>query len=116
MATTVSLFGGTSEGNSRMEEWLHTMCRGCVKDRGRSKTDLGGMSCELPARAYDDPYAAEMPEWSETTGPKPERFSELGAGPWPVCVAYQPRKRRSDAGTSRAPAGMDALFETESSR
>jgi hypothetical protein len=115
MATAVDLFGGNSDGTVRMEEWLRAMCQGCVKDRGRSKTDLGGMSCELPTRAYIGPYDADMPEWSEDATPKPERFAELGAGPWPVCMAYQPRKRRSDAGTSRAPAGMDALFELEAS-
>jgi len=109
--TVVDLFGGNSEGGMRMEEWLRVMCRGCVKDRGREASGgMGGFSCTLPASAYADPYAA-IPEWSPDASPRPERLAELGSGPWPVCMGYEARKKRSDAGTRRAPKDMDPLFE-----
>lgn len=104
------LFGGNSDGSMRMEGWLSVMCRGCVKDRGRSGSGLGGMSCELPGRAYASQGDAPMPEWSPDATPKPERLAELGRGPWPVCMAYEPRARRSDAGRPRQRKGQDALF------
>jgi hypothetical protein len=116
MSTVIDLFGATSDGNMRMEEWLNVMCRGCVNDRGRKDSHMGGMSCELPARAYTDPYGANMPEWSQDA-PWPQRLAAgLDAAgldmrnPWPVCMAYRPRKRRSDTGRRRVPSGQDALF------
>lgn len=112
MSTSVDLFGSTSDGSGRMEEWLDVMCRGCVNDRGRKDSHMGGMSCDLPTRAYLDPYEADMPEWSRDAT-WPQRFTELDArSPWPVCMAYRPRKRRSDTGTRRQPTapGQDVLF------
>jgi hypothetical protein len=110
MPSATDLFGGNSDGSMRMEAWLDLMCRGCVKDRGRAGSDIGGMSCELPGRAYSDPYEADMPEWSPDASPRPERLAELGPGPWPVCMSYQARKRRSDAGRTRQPVSQAALF------
>lgn len=113
MATAIGLFGGNSDGSIRMEDWLRVMCKGCVNDRGRGATDLGGMSCDLPGRAYGDPYEADMPEWSAdaSSSRRPELVAELGDGPWPVCMAYKPRKRRADAGRPRQPQGVDTLFD-----
>jgi hypothetical protein len=111
VSTPSGLFGGNSEGGMRMEEWLAVMCRGCVKDRGRAASGgMGGFSCGLPAAAYADPNA-ELPEWSADASPKPARLAELGDGPWPACMAYVPRKKRSDAGTRRPPKGMEPMFE-----
>ncbi len=111
-ATATGLFGGNSDGYSRMEGWLKVMCRGCLKDRGRGPSGgMGGMSCPIPLRAGDGQGSAEMPEWS-LDAPKPDRLAaELGDGPWPVCTAYQPRKTRSDKGRRRAARDMDTLFE-----
>ena len=111
MASPADLFGGNSDGSMRMEDWLSVMCRGCVKDRGRglSDTGMGGMGCVLPANAYADPQA-DLPEWSTDASPRPDRLAELGPGPWPVCMAHEPRKRRSDAGRTRVPPGQEALL------
>lgn len=112
--TPVDLFGGNSEGGMRLMEWLDVMCLGCrhetVKDR---KEGIGGGSgCDLVSRAICDPYTAEMPEWSPDAM-RPERFSELEDGPWPVCMSYEARTKRSDAGKRRGPRvrGMEPMFE-----
>ncbi|HLK75822.1 MAG TPA: hypothetical protein VKU77_19490 [Streptosporangiaceae bacterium] len=113
MSTAAGLFGGNSDGYARMEAWLEVMCRGCVKDRGRSRTGMGGTSCSLPLRAGSDSYGdVEMPEWSADASPLPARLAELDGGRWPVCLAYVPRKERSDKGKARHPRGMEPLFET----
>ena len=111
--TPVDLFGGNSEGYSRMGDWLRVMCLGCKREsaRMRNESDTGGGLCEIADRAALDGYAAEMPEWSADASPKPGRLAELGDGPWPVCMSYEARKRRSDAGSRRAPRGMEPLFE-----
>lgn len=112
MASASGLFGGNSDGSSAMEAWLSVMCQGCTKDRGRSATSLGGMSCPLPGRAYGDPHA-DIPEWSPDASPVPERVAEELGIAAPVCMAYTPRKKRSDAGRRRGPAvpaGQEALL------
>jgi hypothetical protein len=113
--TAVDLFGGNSEGGMRMSMWLEAMCLGCRREsvKARKEGDGGGFGCDLPVRAICDPYTAEMPEWSADASPKPERLAELGDGPWPVCVAYEARTKRSDAGKRRGPrvSGMEPLFE-----
>lgn len=109
MVSPAGMFGGNSDGTVRLEEWLDVMCRGCKNDRGRGPSGgMGGMSCPLPGNAYADPDA-DIPEWSETAE-RPARLTELGPGPWPVCTSHQPRKRRSDAGKSRAARDMPTLF------
>jgi hypothetical protein len=115
MATTADLFGASNSDDAlRLESWLSVMCRGCVKDRGRAQSgsDMGGMGCRLPADAYADPDA-DIPDWSADAAPRPERLNELSPGPWPVCLAWRPRKTRSDAGIRRGPqvpAGQGALL------
>lgn len=113
--TPVDLFGGNSEGYLRMEDWLRVMCKGCRHESAglREGTGQGGILCEVADRAVSDPYAAEMPEWSADAAPRPERLAELGGGPWPVCMSYEARKRRSDAGSRRAPRGIEPLFAME---
>lgn len=113
--TPVDLFGGNSDGYSRMEGWLRVMCLGCKREsvRMRNEAQIGGGLCEVAGRAALDGYKAEMPEWSTDATPKPARLAGLGDGPWPVCMAWEARKRRSDAGSRRAPKGMEPLFELE---
>lgn len=115
MNTPAGLFGSTSEGGMRLEEWLGVMCAGCKHERVKDRKEGigGGSGCDLVSRAICDPYTAEMPEWSPDAT-WPERFTELEAGnPWPVCIAWEARAKRSDAGMRRGPkvAGMDPLFE-----
>ena len=111
MSSPSSLFGGNSDGSARMEEWLRVMCRGCVSDRGRGPAGgQGGMSCTLPADAYTDPHAS-IPEWSPDGAPVPERVT--AAGFTVTSMAYQPRKRRSDAGKPHRARGMEPLFDVE---
>jgi hypothetical protein len=110
--TPADLFGSTSDGMVRMAEWLDVMCVGCRRERAKDRKGIGGGSgCELVSRAIFDPYNAPMPEWDVGASPRPERLAELGDGPWPACTAHEQRKKRSDAGTRRAPRGMDPLFE-----
>jgi hypothetical protein len=111
--TVTGLFGGNSEGYCRMEEWLAVMCLGCRHERvsDRAAGIGGGSGCELVSRAVADPYGAEMPEWSRDAAPKPGRLAELGPGPWPACMSHEARKKRSDAGSRRAPKDMEPLFE-----
>lgn len=110
MGTPSGLFGGNSDGALRMEEWLKAMCRGCTKDRGRRPNGgMGGFSCGLPAGAYANPEA-DIPEWSADASPVPERLAAMPGGPWPVCIAYTPRKTRSDAGKPRAAKHATPLF------
>jgi hypothetical protein len=108
MSSPSSLFGGNSDGSARMEDWLRVMCRGCARDRGRGPAGgQGGMSCDLPVDAYISPYA-DIPEWSPDGAPVPERVT--AAGFTVTCIAYQPRKRRSDAGKPHRARGMEPLF------
>ncbi len=113
--TPVDLFGGNSDGGMRMLEWLDVMCLGCRHEsvKERNAGNGGGYGCHLPTRAVCDPYKTEMPEWSADASPKPERLAELGDGPWPVCLAWEPRTKRCDAGKRRGPkvTGMEPLFE-----
>jgi hypothetical protein len=113
--TPVDLFGGNSDGGMRMSEWLDVMCLGCRHERAKDRQAGigGGCGCELVSRAICDPYTAEMPEWSADASPRPERLAELGDGPWPVCLGWEPRTKRSDAGKRRGPrtGGMEPLFE-----
>jgi hypothetical protein len=116
VSTAADLFGGNSDGSVRMEDWLAVMCRGCVRDRGRGTAGdghMGGMSCDLPARAYFDAYGDGIEEWAVDASPVPERFAGLGPGPWPVCMAYEPRKTRADKGMRRGPrvSGMEPMFD-----
>ena len=115
--TAVDLFGGNSDGGMRMTEWLEVMCLGCRHEsvRARKEGCGGGIGCELPSRAICDPYTAEMPEWSPDASPRPERLAGLPEGPWPVCLSWEPRAKRSDAGKRRGPkvAGMEPLFDLE---
>jgi len=91
------------------------MCLGCRHERaGDRKEGIGGGSgCGLVSRAIGDPYGARMPEWVADDAPRPERLAGLGDGPWPVCVAWEPRAKRADAGVRRGPRvrGMEPLFE-----
>jgi hypothetical protein len=106
------LFGGNSDGGVNMEIWLEVMCQGCVKDRGRGPSGgMGGMSCELPARAYCDPDK-DIAEWSPDASPLPERLAEEYGMHAPVCLAFTPRRKRSDAGVRRGHpvTGMEPLF------
>lgn len=104
---SLSYFGWNSEAGIRLEDWLRVMCRGCARDNGReeSGSDMGGMSCDLPAAAYCEPYTP-VEDWSADASPRPDRLAELGDGPWPVCMAWQ-------RAPVPAPEGMDPLFETE---
>ena len=115
--TAVDLFGGNSDGGMRMSEWLEVMCLGCRHESVKYRTQGagGGFGCELPERAICHPYTAEMPEWSVDASPRPERLAKLGDGPWPVCLNWEPRTKRSDAGVRRGPrvSGMEPLFEME---
>jgi hypothetical protein len=116
MGVPVHLFGGGVEGSVEMGIWLEVMCLGCVKDRGRGPSGgMGGMSCELPCKALTDPHA-DIPEWSADASPVPERLDEAYARPPAVCMAYVPRKKRSDAGARRPRpvTGMEPLFEAAS--
>jgi hypothetical protein len=111
--TSSDLFGGNSDGGMRLSEWLEVMCKGCVSNHGRGEPGMAGLGCDLVSRAIGDPYDAGMPEWSTDASPWPQRFAELGDGPWPTCLAYRPRKKRSDAGQRRGqhvPDDQDALF------
>jgi hypothetical protein len=112
--TAVDLFGGNSEGGMAMWAWLDVMCAGCRHESARQRRagNGGGYGCELVTRAVCDPGEAPMPEWSPDAAPKPERLAELGPGPWPVCLAHEPRTKRSDAGKRRGPRirGMQPLF------
>jgi hypothetical protein len=103
MATAEEIFGPNSDGGVRMSEWFDVMCVGCKN--GRYEEGIGyGVGCEVGARAAIEPYTADMPEWS-LDAMWPERFREAFADgdPWPVCMAYEPRKRRWDAGLRRGP-------------
>jgi hypothetical protein len=116
MSPATALFGGNnSEGGMRMWAWLDVMCLGCRHEsvKWRRESGGGGYGCELVTRAIGDPDDAELPEWSADAAPKPERLAELGPGPWPACLAYEPRTRRADAGVRRGPRkirGMTPLF------
>lgn len=113
--TPVDLFGGNSDGGDRLWMWLDVMCLGCRHEsvKLRKSVGSGGNRCGIADRAVLDPYSAAMPEWSVDASPKPERLLELGDGPWPACMAYEPRRKRSDAGKRRGPrtGGMEPLFE-----
>ena len=115
MSTSAALFGSSSDGGMALSEWLDVMCLGCKHERAIDRPGIGGGSgCELVSRAICDPYTADMPEWAVDASPVPERFGELGRGPWPVCMSYEPRKTRSDKGVRRGPRvhGMEPLFAT----
>lgn len=108
MGVPVSLFPDSGD----LSVWLYYMCQGCVKDRGRSKWDAGGIACDLPLQALLDP-CADIPDWSPDASPVPERIVDEIGGGWPVCMAHTPRKKRSDAGKHRppkAPATWDTMF------
>ena len=105
MTAPSDLFGGNSDGSASMETWLGIMCKGCVKDRGTGG-GMGGMSCELPGRAYCDPYK-DIPEWSPDATPVPQRLADEYAQAPAVCLAYVPRKKRSDAGVRRRPQRLE---------
>jgi hypothetical protein len=117
MSNPVDLFGSNSDGGVRMSEWLDTMCAGCKHESVRMRREGcgGGCGCPLVSKALCDPYTAEIPEWSPDATPYPphcaEQFSD--GNPWPVCLAYEPRKTRSDTGVRRGPrvpAGQGALL------
>ena len=107
MTTAADLFGSNSEGGMRLSEWLDAMCAGCRHESARERREGsgGGYGCELVARAIGDPYGADMPEWSPDATPYPphcaEEFSD--GNPWPVCLAYERRRTRCDAGVRRGP-------------
>jgi hypothetical protein len=113
------LFGPGSDGGMRMSEWLDVMCLGCKRESARDRREGtgGGSGCELVSRAICGPYKAPMPEWPVDAA-CPERLDVLGDGPWPVCMAYEPRAVRSDKGLRRGPrvpAAQGSLFEGETS-
>lgn len=111
--TASGIFGSNSDGGIRMTEWLDVMCRGCRHERvsDRKEGIGGGCGCELVSRAICDPYSAPMPEWTRDAE-WPERFADLNQpNPWPVCTAWEPRKKRSDAGKPRRARGMEPMFE-----
>jgi hypothetical protein len=116
VASPVNLFGSNSDGGVRLSEWLDTMCKGCRHESARERREGngGGYGCDLVSRAICDPYEAGMPEWSpDATYPAhcAEEFSD--GGPWPVCLSYEPRTKRRDAGRRRGPrvpAGQEALL------
>jgi hypothetical protein len=113
VSTSAALFGSSSDGGMALSEWLDVMCLGCKHESVKDREGIGGgCGCELVSRAICDPYTADMPEWAEDASPVPERFGELGRGPWPVCMSYEPRKTRSDKGVRRGPKvhGMEPLF------
>lgn len=117
MATAAGLFGSNSDGGMRLSEWLDVMCAGCKHEsaRHRKEGEGGGWGCALVSRAISDPHDADMPEWSPDATPYPPHCAEaFGDGnPWPVCLSYEPRKTRSDAGVRRGPqvpAGQGALL------
>lgn len=65
MTVPTEFFGGNSDGAMRMEDWLHEMCKGCRHGRTEDwggGARVRGIGCELPARAYTDPYD-DLPEW-----------------------------------------------------
>ena len=95
-----------------LSEWLDVMCLGCRHERAVDRPGIGGGSgCELVSRAICDPYTADIQEWTADASPVPERVAALGDG-WPVCMAYDKRKPRSDKGRRRGPkvSGMEPLF------
>jgi hypothetical protein len=117
MASAADLFGGNSDGGVRLSEWLDAMCAGCRHEsaRDRKEGNGGGYGCPLVSRAIADPYDADMPEWSPDATPYPPHCAgEFSDGnPWPVCLAWEPRTRRSDAGVRRGPRvpeGQEALL------
>jgi hypothetical protein len=81
-----------------------------LPERPRTRPVRRPLRHGLPA-GYADPYDADMPEWAADGQQRPERFAGLGPGPWPVCTSYQPPRRRSDAGISRATRDMELLFD-----
>lgn len=116
MSTSVELFGTNSEGGMALNEWLDAMCLGCKHESARQRREnggAGGIGCDLVARAICEPYTDDIEEWTGDAAPLPERVAELGRGPWPVCMAWEPRKTRADKGVRRGPkvSGMDALFD-----
>jgi hypothetical protein len=100
MATASDIFGPNSDGGMRMSEWFDVMCVGCKN--GTSEDGHAGYGCEIGARGVIN--EEDMPEWS-VDAMWPERFREafVDGDPWPVCMAYEPRKRRWDAGLRRGP-------------